>query len=81
MTENQLKAMPVRVSAIEDAPEFAAYISKALGELGVNMDHSGDGRDGLLMASTENYDVMVIDRMLPGLGGLSILRTVRANDN
>lgn len=74
-------AMAMRVLVIEDDPEVAAYISKAFGERGANVDHRDDGRDGLLLASTENYDVMVIDRMLPGLDGLSILRTLRANGN
>jgi len=71
----------MRVLVIEDDQEVAAYISKAFGECGVNVDQCGEGRDGLLMASTENYDVMIIDRMLPGLDGLSILRTLRANGN
>jgi two-component system OmpR family response regulator len=69
----------VRLLVIEDDLEVAAYISKAFDELGVNVDHRDDGRDGLLLASTEDYDVLIIDRMLPGLDGLSILRTLRAN--
>ena len=69
----------MRVLVIEDDPQVAAYISKAFGELGVNVDHRDDGRDGLLLASTENYDVLIVDRMLPGLDGLGILRTLRAN--
>lgn len=71
----------VRVLVIEDDAEVAAYIKKAFGELGVNIDHQSDGRDGLLLASTEDYDVLIIDRMLPGLDGLSILRTLRASGN
>ncbi|HMB58702.1 MAG TPA: response regulator transcription factor [Xanthomonadales bacterium] len=71
----------VRVLLIEDDQEVANYISKAFDELGVVVDHRDDGRDGLLLASTEDYDVLVIDRMLPGLDGLGILRTLRANGN
>jgi len=69
----------VRVLLIEDDPEVAAYIGKGFRELGVVIDHRDDGRDGLLLASTEDYDIVVLDRMLPGLDGLSILRTLRAN--
>lgn len=69
----------VRVLLIEDDPEIAAYIGKAFRELGMVIDHRRDGRDGLLLASTEDYDIVILDRMLPGLDGLGILRTLRAN--
>jgi two-component system OmpR family response regulator len=42
------------------------------------VDHSANGRDGMLLASGGHYDVMVIDRMLPGLDGLAIVKTIRA---
>jgi two-component system OmpR family response regulator len=45
------------------------------------VDHAVDGKEGLLLAATEPYDVLVVDRMLPGLDGLSILRTLRASGN
>jgi len=71
----------VRVLLIEDDPEVAAYVAKAFRELGVVIDHRPDGRDGLLLAATEDYDVVILDRMLPGLDGLGVLRTLRASGN
>ena len=43
------------------------------------MDQAADGRDGLFMAAANDYDVLIIDRMLPSLDGLSILRTLRGS--
>jgi two-component system OmpR family response regulator len=68
----------MRILLIEDDAEAAAYIAKGLRETGHVVDHSANGKDGLFMAAGENYDVMIIDRMLPGLDGLSIIQTIRA---
>ena len=54
---------------------------KGLVELGYTADHSDNGKDGMFMATTEEYDMMIIDRMLPGVDGLTILKTLRATDN
>jgi two-component system OmpR family response regulator len=62
----------------EDDPQAAAWLKRALGEAGHTVDHAARGRDGLLLAAGEAYDVIILDRMLPGLDGLSILRTIRA---
>lgn len=69
----------MRVLVIEDDAQLAAYLTKALGEAGAVVDHAADGRDGLFLAAGNDYDVMVIDRMLPSLDGLGILRTLRAS--
>ena len=45
------------------------------------MDHADNGKDGLFLATTESYDAMIVDRMLPGVDGLSVVRTLRASDN
>jgi two-component system, OmpR family, response regulator len=68
----------MRILVIEDDAEVAAYLVKGLKENGYNVDHATDGKDGLLMAASENYDVMVIDRMLPNVDGLTIIKTIRA---
>jgi two-component system OmpR family response regulator len=71
----------MRVLVIEDDPELARYLGKGLHEAGHTSDHAADGKDGLLMAASEPYDAIIVDRMLPGLDGLSIIRTLRASDN
>jgi two-component system OmpR family response regulator len=45
------------------------------------VDHAADGKDGLLLATTEKYDALVVDRMLPGVDGLTVIRTLRASAN
>ena len=69
----------MRVLIVEDDPDVAGYLLKGLEEQGHTVDHAEDGKHGLFLATTEDYGVMVIDRMLPGLDGLSIIRTARAN--
>jgi len=71
----------MRVLVIEDDKDVAAYLVNGLKENDNVVDHSGDGKQGLLLAASENYDVMIIDRMLPGMDGLSIIKTIRATGN
>jgi two-component system OmpR family response regulator len=52
-----------------------------LAQAGCNVDHAANGRDGLFLATTENYDALVVDRMLPGIDGLTVIRTLRASAN
>ena len=66
---------------VEDDRETAAYLVKGLGESGYTVDRAGDGRDGLFMASSGDYDAIVLDRMLPGLDGLAIVAALRAAGN
>jgi len=68
----------MRILVIEDEPEVAAYLVKGLKEQGYVVDHAENGNNGLLLASSEDYDAMIIDRMLPQLDGLTIVKTVRA---
>jgi two-component system OmpR family response regulator len=65
---------------IEDDADVAAYISKGLNEAGHTVDLAHDGKKGLGLATTVDYDVMIIDRMLPGVDGLTIVKSVRAAD-
>jgi two-component system OmpR family response regulator len=64
---------------VEDDVEAAAYLKRALSEAGHLVDVAHAGRDGLMLAASESYDVIILDRMLPELDGLAILRTIRAS--
>jgi two-component system, OmpR family, response regulator len=67
----------MKVLLIEDDMETATYIVNGLTAEGLVVDHAGNGRDGLMLAAGEPYDVMIVDRMLPGLDGLAIVKTIR----
>ncbi len=69
----------MKILLVEDEPETARYVARGLTELGHVVDVAGDGRDGFMLAIGEDYDVLVIDRMLPGMDGLSMLRAIRAS--
>jgi two-component system OmpR family response regulator len=68
----------MRVLVIEDDPDVAAYLVKGLNEQGFNVDSAMNGKDGMFLANSEDYDVMIVDRMLPEIDGLAIVRSVRA---
>src|SRR5437763_15591345 len=67
----------MKLLVIEDDRETAAYLSKGLGESGYSVDQSGDGREGLFLATSGSYDAIILDRMLPGMDGLSLLGALR----
>ncbi|MEJ2090165.1 MAG: response regulator transcription factor [Gammaproteobacteria bacterium] len=67
----------MRILVIEDDPEVLAFVVKGLAEQGHTVDQAAEGKSGLLLATTEDYDVMVIDRMLPEIDGLTIVKSVR----
>lgn len=69
--------MLMRILVIEDDADAAAYIVKALREAGHLADHAPDGLEGYAMAREGDYDVLVVDRMLPKLDGLSVIRSLR----
>ncbi len=68
----------MRVLLIEDDPDTAGYVVNGLEEEGHTIDHSGDGREGMAQAMGGPYDVVIVDRMLPSIEGLSIVKTLRA---
>ena len=68
----------MRILVIEDDPQTARFIRKGLEEAGHVVDHAGDGKQGLLLGLDAEHDAVVVDRMLPGLDGLSIVRSLRA---
>ena len=67
----------MRVLVIEDDPEAAAYLVKALRESGHVADHAPDGMQGYDSAREGDYDALIVDRMLPKLDGLSLIRALR----
>ena len=68
----------MRILLIEDDPETSRFVRKGLEEAGHVLDHAADGKQGLLLALDADHDALVVDRMLPGLDGLSIVRSLRA---
>jgi CheY-like chemotaxis protein len=71
----------MNVLIVEDSKALAAGLKDGLGKLGYAVDAVGDGREGLDYARHKTYDVIVLDLMLPGLDGLSVLRALRAEGN
>lgn len=67
----------MKVLVIEDDASTGAYVKRGLEEHGHVVDLAGNGRDGLFLAAGEAYDVMIVDRMLPGLDGLAVVKTAR----
>jgi two-component system OmpR family response regulator len=70
----------MRLLLVEDDRETANYLIKGLKESGYITDHAPDGKEGLFMAIEMDYDLIILDRMLPGLDGLSILKTLRSSE-
>ena len=68
----------MRILLIEDDAKTGDYVAHSFAEAGHQCDVLSDGKDGLLRAMHEPYDVLVVDRMLPGLEGLSLVRALRA---
>ncbi len=69
----------VKILLIEDDSQTADYIAKGLREHGHVVDKTDNGRDGLYMATGEPYDVMIVDRNLPKMDGLSLVKAARAS--
>jgi two-component system OmpR family response regulator len=67
----------MRVLVVEDSPGMGAYLRQGLQEQGFAVDLVADGRRGLEYASTGVYDLLILDRMLPGHDGLDVLRRLR----
>lgn len=76
-----MKGRPLKVLLIEDDASTASFVATGLRQEGHEADHASSGPIGLELAFTRHYDVMVVDRMLPGLDGLSLLRALRAGGN
>lgn len=71
----------MRLLLVEDDTKLANYISRGFQEAGHLCDVLDNGQDGLFQATRETYDVLIVDRMLPGLDGLSMVKAIRAAGN
>jgi len=69
----------MRILIVEDEHKTAGYLKKGLSEQGFCVDVAHDGEDGLHLALTEEYDLIILDIMLPRMDGLSILRELRGS--
>ncbi len=72
-------ARPMRVLIIEDDRDAANWLVKGLSESGHVADLASDGETGLSLAMNEGYDILIVDRMLPKLDGLSIIKSIRSS--
>lgn len=68
----------MRILIVEDDTKTADYAVKGFSEAGHVCDVIADGRDALFQATSSSYDVLVVDRMVPGLDGLSVVKALRA---
>ena len=68
----------MRLLLIEDDPRVADFVVKGLREAGHAVDHVADGREGLFLVAARDHDLVILDRMLPGVDGLTILGAMRA---
>ena len=69
----------MRVLLVEDDPHQSQFTARGLREAGHLVDIASDGKEGLFLATTEEFDAIVLDRMLPKVDGLTVLRTLRAS--
>ena len=72
----------MRILVVDDDRDVAGFVLKGLREAGHTASHAVNGHEGLAMASTEPFDAIILDRMLPGgMDGLNVLQTLRAQKN
>jgi two-component system, OmpR family, response regulator len=73
---------PMKVLLVEDNERVAQFVRKGLAEAGHSVDYADNARDGLFLAATSAYDVLILDRMLPGgVDGLGIIEALRRTAN
>ncbi len=72
----------MRILLVEDDKDVSGFVAKGLREAGHIVEHADNGRDGLFLAASENFDAIILDRMLPGgIDGLRLLETLRAQND
>jgi two-component system OmpR family response regulator len=71
----------MKILLIEDDKETAEYLVKGLREQGHTVDHADAGKEGLFLAMSEQYDAMIVDRMVPEVDGLAVIQAIRASGN
>jgi len=68
----------MKILLVEDNERVIRFLKKGLAESGHTVDHADNGRDGMFLAASEHYDVIIMDRLLPGgIDGLSIIEALR----
>ena len=71
----------MKILLVEDEQEIADFVKDGLAEQGYSVDHCDNGNDGLALATSQNYDAVILDIMLPGMDGLTVLRSLREKWN
>jgi two-component system, OmpR family, response regulator len=72
----------MKILLVEDNERVTRFVTKGLQEAGHTLDHADNGRDGLFLSASEHYDVIIMDRMLPGnIDGLSLISALRQSGN
>ncbi len=71
----------MRILVVEDDPAIGAFVVRGLREAGYTVDHAQDGHEGFDLARRERYDAIVLDLMLPGRDGLSVIEGLRGAGN
>ncbi|AMO99735.1 response regulator [Collimonas arenae] len=69
----------MRILLVEDEPKAGEYLRKGLSETGYVVDWVRNGADGLHCATSDDYDLIVLDVMLPGMDGWAVIRELRKN--
>jgi heavy metal response regulator len=69
----------MRILVIEDQPKIAGFIKRGLREEGYTVDVAYDGEEGFSLATTQDYDLIILDLMIPKIGGLDLCRQLRAH--
>lgn len=75
------KGKAIRLLVVEDDTQIRDYVAKGMAEAGHTVDLAEEGKQGLFLATTETYDAIIMDRMLPQLEGLTIIKTLRGAGN
>lgn len=68
----------MNILLLEDDDDLAIWVTKSLTEAGHTVDHFTDGKSALIAATTHDYDLLILDRMVPELDGLSVVKTLRS---
>ncbi|MGB7432786.1 MAG: response regulator transcription factor [Ahrensia sp.] len=71
----------MRILVLEDDKKLGPWVTEGLREEGHVVDLFSDGKDALLAAMGQDYDLLILDRMVPGLDGLAVLKSLRASKN
>lgn len=74
-------ANDLKVLLIEDDDETAEFVARGLREIGAAVDRAATARDGLFLATDGQYDVMIVDRLLPGMDGVQVVKMLREAKN